>query len=144
MVTRKRKDSPFYTVYKKGGNVEKKLPAKDAKSVAADIEKIEHDFREDIKDQILEDFKKNQKPGETLKDYLDRQPDSYFKRITLKTGGIVDLAKYRKSKEPKVKKLNLAQGNFDRAVADVQSESDRDLIKRLLRMSGINVGGSDE
>ena len=140
MVTRQRKDSPFYTVYKKGGNVEKKLPAKDAKSIAVDIEKIEFDIRKDITDQIIEDFKKNQKPGETLKDYLDRQPDSYFKRISAKNGGIIDLAKYRKSKEPKVKKLNLAQGDFDKAVADVQSESDRDLIKRLLRMSGINVG----
>ncbi len=140
MVTRQRKDSPFYTVYKKGGNVEKKLPAKDAKSIAVDIEKIEFDIRKDITDQILDDFKKNQKPGETLKDYLDRQPDSYFKRISAKNGGIIDLAKYRKSKEPKVKKLNLAQGDFDKAVADVQSESDRDLIKRLLRMSGINVG----
>ena len=80
------------------------------------------------------------RPGETLKDYLDRQPDSYFKRISAKNGGVIDLAKYRKSKEPKVKKLNLAQGDFDKAVADVQSESDRDLIKRLLRMSGINVG----
>ena len=140
MVIRKRKDSPFYTVYKKGGFVEKKLPAKDAKSIAVDIEKIEFDIRKDITDQIIDDFKKNQKPGETLKDYLDRQPDSYFKRISAKNGGIIDLAKYRKSKEPKVKKLNLAQGDFDKAVADVQSESDRDLIKRLLRMSGINVG----
>ena len=140
MVIRKRKDSPFYTVYKKGGNVEKKLPAKNAKSIAVDIEKIEFDIRKDITDQILDDFKKNQKPGETLKDYLDRQPDSYFKRISAKNGGVIDLAKYRKSKEPKVKKLNLAQGDFDKAVADVQSESDRDLIKRLLRMSGINVG----
>ena len=140
MVIRKRKDSPFYTVYKKGGNVEKKLPAKNAKSIAVDIEKIEFDIRKDITDQIIDDFKKNQKPGETLKDYLDRQPDSYFKRISAKNGGIIDLAKYRKSKEPKVKKLNLAQGDFDKAVADVQSESDRDLIKRLLRMSGINVG----
>ena len=140
MVIRKRKDSPFYTVYKKGGNVEKKLPAKNAKSIAVDIEKIEFDIRKDITDQILDDFKKNQKPGETLKDYLDRQPDSYFKRISAKNGGIIDPAKYRKSKEPKVKKLNLAQGDFDKAVADVQSESDRDLIKRLLRMSGINVG----
>ena len=140
MVTRQRKDSPFYTVYKKGGNVEKKLPANNAKSIAVDIEKIEFDIRKDITDQIIDDFKKNQKPGETLKDYLDRQPDSYFKRISAKNGGIIDLAKYRKSKEPKVKKLNLAQGDFDKAVADVQSESDRDLIKRLLRMSGINVG----
>ena len=52
----------------------------------------------------------------------------------------MDLAKYRKSKEPKIKKLNLSQGDYDRAVIDVQSQSDRDLIKQLLQMSGINVG----
>jgi len=79
-----------------------------------------------------------------LNEWLDRQPDEYFKRIQLSNGGVVDLAKYRKSKEPKIKKLNLAQGDYDRAVVDVQSQSDRDLIKKLLKMSGINVGGSDE
>ena len=44
--------------------------------------------------------------------------------------------------QPKIKKINLAQGDFEKTVADV-SESDRDVIKRLLRMSGINVGGKE-
>ena len=139
MSTRTIKD-PTFNIYKKGGNVEKKLPAKNAKSIGKITAPIVVEALKNISDEILEDFKKNQKPGETLKDYLDRQPDSYFKRISAKNGGVIDLAKFRKSKEPKVKKLNLAQGDFDKAVADVQSESDRDLIKRLLRMSGINVG----
>ena len=83
---------------------------------------------------------KTVKKTEVIKWWLDRQPDEYFKRIQLSNGGVVDLAKYRKSKEPKIKKLNLSQGDYDRAVIDVQSQSDRDLIKQLLKMSGINVG----
>ena len=89
---------------------------------------------------VKEDFENSKEKGESLNEWLDRQPDEYFKRIQLSNGGVVDLAKYRKSKEPKIRKLNLSQGDYDRAVIDVQSQSDRDLIKQLLKMSGINVG----
>ena len=43
-----------------------------------------------------------------------------------------------------IKKLNLSQGDYDRAVVDITSESDRDLIKQLLKMSGINIGKGDK
>ena len=46
-------------------------------------------------------------------------------------------------KEPKVKEINLAQGDFEKNVADV-TEADKEIIKKLLRMSGINVGGSND
>ena len=42
-------------------------------------------------------------------------------------------------KEPKIKKLDLAQGDFDKALVDIKSDSDRAMIKELLRRSGINV-----
>ena len=58
-------------------------------------------------------------------------------------GKVIDFRKYSKSKEPTVKKINLSQGDFNRAVIDVKTEADKDMIKKLLRMSGINVG-SDE
>ena len=125
-------------------NIEKSMPARDGVSLAKDIKDIEFDLLKDLADTIKEDFENSKEKGESLNDWLDRQPDEYFKRIQLSNGGVVDLAKYRKSKEPKIKKLNLAQGDYDRAVVDVQSQSDRDLIKKLLKMSGINVGGSDE
>ena len=125
-------------------NIEKSMPARDGVSLAKDIKDIEFDLLKDLADTIKEDFENSKKKGESLDEWLDRQPDEYFKRIQLSNGGVVDLAKYRKSKEPKIKKLNLAQGDYDRAVVDVQSQSDRDLIKKLLKMSGINVGGSDE
>ncbi|WP_440677036.1 hypothetical protein [Candidatus Pelagibacter sp. HIMB1587] len=125
-------------------NIEKSMPARDGVSLAKDIKDIEFDLLKDLADTIKEDFENSKEKGESLNEWLDRQPDEYFKRIQLSNGGVVDLAKYRKSKEPKIKKLNLAQGDYDRAVVDVQSQSDRDLIKKLLKMSGINVGGSDE
>ena len=125
-------------------NIEKSMPARDGVSLAKDIKDIEFDLLKNLADTIKEDFENSKEKGESLNEWLDRQPDEYFKRIQLSNGGVVDLAKYRKSKEPKIKKLNLAQGDYDRAVVDVQSQSDRDLIKKLLKMSGINVGGSDE
>ena len=121
-------------------NIEKSMPARDGVSLAKDIKDIEFDLLKDLADTIKEDFENSKEKGESLNEWLDRQPDEYFKRIQLSNGGVVDLAKYRKSKEPKIKKLNLSQGDYDRAVIDVQSQSDRDLIKQLLKMSGINVG----
>ena len=125
-------------------SIDKAMPARDAISLAKDIKEIEFDVLKNLTDTIKEDFENSRKKGESLNDWLDRQPDDYFKRLELSKGGVVDLAKYRKAKEPKIRKLNLAQGDYDRAVIDVQSQSDRDLIKQLLKMSGINVGGSNE
>ena len=110
--------------------------------LAKDVKDIEFDMLNDIIDTIQSDYEETKNKGESLDSWIDRQPDNYFKRIKLSKGGVVDLAKYRKSKEPKIKKINLAQGDFEKTVADV-SESDRDVIKRLLRMSGINVGGKE-
>ena len=116
-------------------NIEKSMPARDGVSLAKDIKDIEFDLLKDLADTIKEDFENSKEKGESLNEWLDRQPDEYFKRIQLSNGGVVDLAKYRKSKEPKIRKLNLSQGDYDRAVIDVQSQSDRDLIKQLLQMS---------
>ena len=121
-------------------NIEKSMPARNGVSLAKDIKDIEFDLLKNLADTIKEDFENSKEKGESLNEWLDRQPDEYFKRIQLSNGGVVDLAKYRKSKEPKIRKLNLSQGDYDRAVIDVQSQSDRDLIKQLLKMSGINVG----
>lgn len=120
------------------------MPAKNGFSIAKDLEDIEYDIRKNLTDDIQEDFERTRKKGENIFQWLDRQPNEYFKRLKLSNGGIVDLAKYRKSKEAKIKKLNLAQGDYDIAVADITTESDRNLIKQLLKMSGINVGKGDK
>jgi len=124
--------------------IEKIMEAKNGFSIAKDIEDIESDVIRNLTDDIQEDFERTREKGEDIFQWLDRQPDEYFKRLKLSNGGVVDLAKYRKSKEAKIKKLDLAQGDYDRAVADITSESDRDLIKKLLKMSGINVGKADK
>ena len=124
--------------------IEKIMEAKNGFSIAKDIEDIESDVIKNLTDEIQEDFERTREKGEDIFQWLDRQSDDYFKRLKLSNGGVVDLAKYRKSKEAKIKKLDLAQGDYDRAVADITSESDRDLIKKLLKMSGINVGKADK
>jgi len=123
---------------------EKIMPARDGFSIAKDIKDIESDVLEDLSGQVQEDFEKTREKGEDIFQWLERQSDDYFKRLMLSNGGVVDLAKYRKSKQAKIKKLNLAEGDYDRAVADITSESDRDLIKKLLKMSGINIGKGDK
>ena len=78
------------------------------------------------------------------KNYRKAVDEETLKRIQLKDGSnVVDFLKYAKSREPKIKKLNLAQNDFERAVIDVKSEADKEMIKKLLRMSGINVGSDD-
>ena len=64
-----------------------------------------------------------------------------LKRIELDGGGkVISLSDYMKQKEkPKVKKIDLAQGDFNKTVAGL-SDSDKDLIKDLLRKSGVLVG----
>ena len=125
-------------------NIEKSMPARNGFSIAKDLEDVEYDIIKNLTDDIQEDFERTRKKGENIFQWLDRQPNEYFKRLKLSNGGIVDLAKYRKSKEAKIKKLNLAQGDYDIAVADITTESDRNLIKQLLKMSGINVGKGDK
>ena len=138
---------PTFNIYRNGGNVERRGDEikRDGIMKLADIEKIEADVLEDLTRELRNMYEEEKKSGQSFSDWIKTKSIDDLKRIELSDGGkVVDFLKYAKPKEPKIKKLNLAQGNFDRAVADVQSESDRALIKRLLRMSGINVGGSDE
>ena len=47
--------------------------------------------------------------------------------------------KYAKPKEPKIKKINISQGDMEKTVAGL-SKDEKDLIKDLLRRSGVLVG----
>ena len=77
------------------------------------------------------------------KDVMDfyKEKGIVIKRIELDGGGkVISLSDYMKQKEkPKVKKIDLAQGDFNKTVAGL-SDSDKDLIKDLLRKSGVLVG----
>ena len=50
-----------------------------------------------------------------------------------------EISDYLKQREePKIKKIDLAQGDFEKTVSGLTSK-DKDLIKELLRKSGIRV-----
>ena len=50
------------------------------------------------------------------------------------------LSDYLKQKEkPKIKQINLAQGDFEKTVASL-TDADKEVIKHLLKSSGIKVG----
>lgn len=65
---------------------------------------------------------------------LDDAMSGIMSTLKLGEGGVVDLAKYRKSKEPaKVKQINLADYfKVGMAVADL-NESERQLVSDLLK-----------
>ena len=63
-----------------------------------------------------------------------------IKRIQLDRGGVVSLSDYLKQREkPKIKKIDLARGDFEKNVADL-TDADKLIIKELLRKSGVLVG----
>ena len=102
----------------------------------ADREKIESDVMQNLADTIKEDFKKEKKKGQKFIDWLKSQPDSYFIRIKLSSGGkIISLRDYMKSKEPKVKKINLADYfEFGRTVASL-TDAEKAVVSDLLNRS---------
>ena len=89
--------------------------------------------------QIKKDWKKKN-PGKDEMDFYEEKGIT-IKRIQLDKGGVVvSLSDYLKQKQkPKIKKIDLAQGDFNKTVAGL-SDSDKDLIKELLRKSGVLVG----
>jgi len=100
----------------------------------ADAEKIEADALNELFEAIQEKFKDERQPGETFDSWLNRTPREELIKISLANGGkVVDLAQYRKSKEPaQVKKINLSD-YFDmgRSVASL-NDSERETLKWLL------------
>ena len=124
----------------KNTNIEKRLEAKGdlsekekliklASETAAE-EKELSDFM-DMKYQIaLEKFLENN-PGKTEKDFQQE-----IIRIPLESGGkVIDFAKYRKSKDPKIKEIDLASlFTPGKTLASLTSE-ERDKVNLLLRMT---------
>ena len=119
-------------------NIDKRLEGKSDLTAAAklaDLEKQSFDLEQSIIDTIKEDFEKQDKYKNFL-DFLKSKDDDYFKRIKLRDGGkIISLSEYRKSKEPKIKKINLSS-LFDhaRTIASL-TEAEREMVNDLLRRS---------
>ena len=132
---------PTYNVYSSGGNVEtskNRLSKDDLKKLASETPREE--FELDL-GSILEELKdwKKKNPDKDEMDFY-KEKGIAIKTIRLAKGGVVSLSDYLKQKEkPKIKKIDLAQGDFEKTVASL-SDSDKNLIKELLRKSGVLVG----
>ena len=134
---------PTYNIYSKGGNVEtrKNIYTKDKLKNLVASESPREEFELDL-GSVLEELKdwKKKNPGRDEMDFYEEKGIT-IKRIQLDKGGVVvSLSDYLKQKQkPKIKKIDLAQGDFNKTVAGL-SDSDKDLIKELLRKSGVLVG----
>ena len=102
-----------------------------------DEEVLIFDFLKDITDQIDQDFLKERFEGQSKEDWLNSKPDSYLKRLGLKGGGrVIDLSKYRKSKEPvRAKNIALTAALENAKTIKSLSSDDLNLVNRLLRIS---------
>ena len=132
---------PTYNIYSRGGSVEtrkNRLTKDDLKKLASESPREE--FELDL-GSILEELKdwKKKNPGKDEMDFYEEKGIT-IKRIQLDKGGVVvSLSDYLKQKQkPKIKKIDLAQGDFEKTVSGLTSK-DKDLIKELLRKSGIRV-----
>ncbi len=120
---------PTYNIYRNGGNVEtrkNKLNKNDLKKLAS--ETSEEEFFLDL-GSVLEELKdwKKENPDKDEMDFY-KEKGIAIKRIQLDKGGVVSLSDYLKQREkPKVKKIDLAQGDFEKTVASL-TDSDKDCI----------------
>jgi len=132
---------PTYNIYRNGGNVEtrkNKLNKDDLKKLAS--ETSEEEFFLDL-GSVLEELKdwKKENPDKDEMDFY-KEKGIAIKRIQLDKGGVVSLSDYLKQREkPKIKKIDLARGDFEKNVADL-TDADKLIIKELLRKSGVLVG----
>ena len=121
-------------------NIDKKLEAignNEESKRLADLEKIEFDVMQNLADTIKEDFERETKDKPmTFMDWLKSKDDDYFIRIELSDGGkVIDIRQYFKSKEPNLKKINLADHfKFGKTVASL-TEVEKEVVNNLLRMS---------
>ena len=132
---------PTFSVYAKGGNVENKskaLKKDDLKKLAKDIEDLKFDFESGISDRIIRDYYKERKPGQSITDWLDTKPRSYFLNIPLELaegGKVIDFLSYLKQKEkPKIKKLNLDSVAIGKSLSEL-TEAERAAVNKLLRLT---------
>ena len=121
-------------------NIEKEMPGKGdlsekeqlikLASESAAEEKELSDFMDMKFEMALEKYLK-ENPGKTEEDYINA-----IRRISLESGGkVVDLNKYRKEKDIKIKELDLASMfTPDRTLSSL-SDKERDAVNTLLKLT---------
>ena len=122
-----------------GGPETKKMDMKTFIEMA-DAEKINADVENEIIEILNQKFREQRKPGESIKDFIRRIPKEELLKLELSGGGkVISIQDFLKQREePKIKKIDLAQGDFEKTVAGLTKE-DKLLIRDLLKMSGIKV-----
>ena len=106
----------------------------------ADAEKINADVENEIIEILNQKFREQRKPGETFSEWLNRTPKDELIKLQLDKGGrVISISEYLKQREePKIKKIDLAQGDFEKTVAELTNK-DKDIIRQLLKMSGVKI-----
>ena len=138
---------PTFTVYKDGGNVErrgKELRKKELKQLEFDFEQAKDDadlifdFETGISEYVIRDYYKERKPGQSITDWAKTKPREYFFNIPLQMadgGKVIFLSDYLKQKrKPPIKKINLDSVAPGRTL-DSLTEAEREVVNKLLRMS---------
>ena len=124
----------------KNTNIEKRLEPKGdlserenlikLASESAAEEKEMSDFMDMKYQMALEKFLENN-PGKTEKDFQQA-----IIRIPLESGGkVIDFAKYRKSKDPKIKEIDLASLFTPGKTLASLTPSERDAVNNLLKLT---------
>ena len=104
--------------------------------IVADAEKIEFDVLNDRLELLREAWLDQREPGESYNSWFKRVPRDEIIRLTLAGGGkVIDFSKFRKSKEPKIKTIDIGQ-YFDlgRTLSSL-STSERETLNWLLNKS---------
>ena len=70
-------------------SIEKAMPAKDGKSLAQDIEKLEFDIRQDILDSLKDMYDKEKTKGQSFIDWLKSKPADELRSLKLAKGGVI-------------------------------------------------------
>ena len=132
---------PTFNIYRDGGNVENKAKATDKKDLiklAKDEADIIFDLESGITDQILRDYNKERKPGQSITDWLDTKPREYFLNIPLELsegGKVLFLSDYLKQKQkPKIKRLNLDSAAPGKSLSEL-TEAEREVVNKLLKLT---------
>ena len=112
------------------GDLSEKEKLKQLASESAAEEKELSDFLDMKYQMALEKYLENN-PGKDEEDFQNS-----IRRIKLESGGkVVDFAKYRKSKDPKVKQLDLASMFTPDKTLSSLSDKERDSVNTLLKLT---------
>ena len=132
---------PTFNIYAKGGNVEnrnKAIKKEQLLQLAKDTKDLEFDFESGLSDFIIRDYYKERKPGQSITDWLDTKPKSYFLNIPLELaegGKVIMLSDYLKQKEkPRIKELNLDSVAIGKSLSEL-TEAERAAVNKLLRLT---------